>query len=145
MIVATARVRRWPVGPSSFGDITGKEVLRTGWTEDTEGNSVFEVQFAVNLTAAEQEAVLLRLGTADANEETTRARAWAAADGLRQIRDSTGTLTAANLSTAVRLLARVALYLLRLQLGRTDTVETEPGTTPAPVTEPTQPAPGRNR
>ena len=43
-----------------------------------------------------------------------------ALDGLRQLAASTGTLTGAQLSNAVRLLARVAIRLVRLQLGKLD-------------------------
>lgn len=43
-----------------------------------------------------------------------------ALDGLRQIAASTGTLTGAQLSSAVRLLARVMIRLARLQLGKFD-------------------------
>lgn len=40
--------------------------------------------------------------------------------GLKTIRDSTGTLTAAQLSDAVRLLASAAIALGRLYLGRVE-------------------------
>jgi hypothetical protein len=45
-------------------------------------------------------------------------RALAAIDGLRQIKNSTSTLSAAQLSNAVRLLATVVLVLLRNLYGR---------------------------
>lgn len=43
-----------------------------------------------------------------------------ALDGLKQIRDSTGTLTPLQLSNAARLLASVAIGLIRLYLGRSE-------------------------
>lgn len=116
--------------------IPGKTIIADGW--DVDGS--FYVQTSENLSASEADAIALRLTTTDSNEEATRTRAWNAADGLRQIRDSTGVLTATSLSNAVRLIARVVLHLLRLQLGRTDVLETEPGAvTPTPVA----PEPGR--
>lgn len=53
-------------------------------------------------------------------EITVRTRVDQALDGLRQIRDSSGTLTAAQLSQAVRLLARVQIALVRLVLRKLD-------------------------
>lgn len=47
-------------------------------------------------------------------------RADQALDGLKTIRDSTGALTLAQLSNAVRLLATVVIALVRLRLGRRD-------------------------
>jgi hypothetical protein len=44
-----------------------------------------------------------------------------AIDGLKTIRDSTGDLTATELSDAVRLLASVGVALARLRLGHTET------------------------
>jgi hypothetical protein len=43
-----------------------------------------------------------------------------ALDGLKLIRDSTGTLTALQLSNAVRLLANVAIAVVRLYIGRVE-------------------------
>lgn len=57
-------------------------------------------------------------GTPAANAEQTRGRVEQAFTGLRAVANSGGTLTAAQLSNAVRLLATVLLHLLRLQLGR---------------------------
>ena len=57
---------------------------------------------------------------ANINYRTMRADASQAMDGLRQIANSTGTLTGAQLSNAVRLLARVAIRLVRLQLSQLD-------------------------
>lgn len=56
-------------------------------------------------------------------EETARADADQALDGLRLIANSTGTLTGAQLSNAVRLLARVAIRLARLQLRKLDAAD----------------------
>lgn len=57
------------------------------------------------------------------NRDTTRQRAEQALDGLRTIKNTTGSLTAAQLSNAVRLLATVCLHLARLQLGRHEDTE----------------------
>jgi hypothetical protein len=57
------------------------------------------------------------------NEATVGDRASAAMADLRTLRDTTGTLTAAQMSNALRLLARVALALIRLQLRRFDSTE----------------------
>jgi hypothetical protein len=56
-------------------------------------------------------------------ENTIRDDADKALDGLRQIATSTGTLTGAQLSNAVRLLARVAIRLVRLQLSKLDATD----------------------
>jgi hypothetical protein len=61
--------------------------------------------------------------TAAANDSTMRADVDQALDGLRAIINSSGTLTAAQLSNAVRLLARVLLRLCRFQLGKLDAVD----------------------
>jgi hypothetical protein len=61
--------------------------------------------------------------TAAANETTIRAEVDQALDGLRQIANSSGTLTAAQLSNAVRLLARVLIRMIRFQLGKLDAVD----------------------
>lgn len=57
------------------------------------------------------------------NAATIEAAAAAALDGLRQIAGTTGTLTGAQLSNAVRLLARVAIRLIRLQLRKLDAAD----------------------
>jgi hypothetical protein len=57
------------------------------------------------------------------NAATMRAEVDQALDGLRQIANSSGTLTAAQLSNAVRLLARVLIRVIRFQLGKLDAVD----------------------
>jgi hypothetical protein len=57
------------------------------------------------------------------NETTIRAEVDQALDGLRLITNSSGTLTAAQLSNAVRLLARVLIRVIRFQLGKLDAVD----------------------
>lgn len=49
-------------------------------------------------------------------EQSLTAEAPAALDGLRLIANSTGTLTAAQLSNACRLMARVLIVLVRLAM-----------------------------
>lgn len=125
MIVSVARPARWPVDAGMFADITTKEITRLGWSTDTGGDSVFEVQFAVNLTQAEADAVVLRLTSTDGNDETMRRQAWEALADLRTIRDTgdTTVLTGLQLSRAARLFARVLVFLLRLYFRRTDAAD----------------------
>lgn len=54
------------------------------------------------------------------NADTLRTRADQSIAGLVQIKNSTGTLTGVQLSSAVRLLATVLVAILRLQIGRLD-------------------------
>ena len=54
---------------------------------------------------------------------TLRTRADAALVDLRTIRDSSGNLSSAQLSNAVRLMARVLIVLIRLALSRYDGVD----------------------
>jgi hypothetical protein len=61
--------------------------------------------------------------TAEANATLMRADVDQALDGLRAIINSSGTLTGAQLSNAVRLLARVLLRLCRFQLGKLDAAD----------------------
>jgi hypothetical protein len=61
--------------------------------------------------------------TRDANDLTMRAEVDQALDGLRQIANSSGTLTAAQLSNGVRLLARVLIRVIRFQLNKLDAVD----------------------
>lgn len=61
--------------------------------------------------------------TSETNETSTRTNAEQAIDGLRTIAGSSGTLTAAQLSSAVRLLARVALHVIRITLGKHDAAD----------------------
>lgn len=58
-----------------------------------------------------------------ANRDATAQKAEAAFDGLRTLKSTTGNLTAAQLSNAVRLLATVCLHLVRLQLARHEDTE----------------------
>jgi len=58
--------------------------------------------------------------TLEVNESVQSQRALDAIAGLRQIKGTTGTLTGAQLSNAVRLLATVALVLVRRAYDRHD-------------------------
>jgi hypothetical protein len=62
-------------------------------------------------------------GTPNDNADQTRDRAEKAFNGLQAVTNSTGPLTVAQLSNAVRLLATVLLHILRLQLGRHEDVD----------------------
>lgn len=57
------------------------------------------------------------------NEAVLRDRADQAIDQLRTLATSTGTLTGAQLSTGLRLAARVLLVLIRLHLRRLDATD----------------------
>ncbi len=109
--INSADLRR-PVTDGMFADITTVAVVRV---EDT-GTGTLTVEFASDLTPEQVTAVQRRLRTSNANEETMWQRADAALADLRLIRDSTGTLTGAQLSSAVRVLARVCIGLVRLRL-----------------------------
>jgi hypothetical protein len=63
---------------------------------------------------------LAAVETAATNDTTIRDKVDKALDGLRTIAGSSGNLSAANLSNAVRLLARVQIGLIRLQLSKLD-------------------------
>lgn len=59
-------------------------------------------------------------GTAGANEQAIRDAVVAHFADLRAIRNTSGTLNGANLSNAVRVLARGQIHVLRLLLGALD-------------------------
>lgn len=61
--------------------------------------------------------------TVEENESTLRTRAESALADLRILAGTSGTLTTAQLSNAVRLLARVALAVARLHLRRFDSAD----------------------
>ncbi len=117
--------------------LAGKDIIADGFDPAT---GEFVVQTAVTASVEEAEAVRRHLSTANGVEETLHARAWEAADGLRSIVNSTGPLSATQLSNAVRLLARVALALVRLQLRRLDSADDTAPT--ATTTAPAQTAQG---
>jgi hypothetical protein len=54
------------------------------------------------------------------NEQTLNSRADTAIADMRALANGTGTLTAAQLTTAVRGIAKAVLYLMRLYLRRLD-------------------------
>jgi len=59
-----------PARPDAgLSDLTSKEILKRGYEEDVLGKERYVVQFAVNLTADEEAAVLRRLNAANAVEE----------------------------------------------------------------------------
>ena len=57
------------------------------------------------------------------NETTLTGRATSALVDLRTLRDTTGTLTGLQMSNGLRLLARVAIGLIRLQLRQLDSAD----------------------
>lgn len=59
-------------------------------------------------------------GWRDTNEDTIEARADQALSDLRTVRDSTGELSNAQLSDAVRLFARVLIAIVRLAIRKLD-------------------------
>lgn len=69
------------------------------------------------------EKVVERDITEESNDSTLRQRADQALAGLRTLSNTTGTLTAAQLSDAVRLLARAVNALIRLALRKLDAAD----------------------
>jgi hypothetical protein len=67
-----------------------------------------------------EESEPTRYDPTEAVAQTLNERADAALADLRTIATSTGTLTGAQLSNAVRVLARVGIALIRLELRRLD-------------------------
>lgn len=118
MIVAVWGPRR-PY--ADLSTITTKEISRRGWI-DSDGDEHYEVQFVVNLTAAEQDQVVRRLSTGGEVEETLHARATAAYQDLLAF-ENLATPTNAQVVTVVRLLCKVARGLIRLQLRQFDTAD----------------------
>lgn len=117
MIVTVDYLRR-PWAEVDLSDLTTKQVTDSGW--DAEGR--WFVQFAVNLTAAEVEAVQRRLGTASTAEETLQERAWTATQNLLAF-ESLASPTNAQTLAVVRLLCRAVRALIRLQLRRLDSAD----------------------
>jgi hypothetical protein len=108
------------------------EVTRDGvviawrqWPSTVDGEiTVFDGETTATrqMTATERQHLSERL-TADSittNEASIRGKVDTALDGLRTIAATSGTLSGANLSNAVRLLARVQVGLIRLQLSKLD-------------------------
>lgn len=118
MIVAVAR----PARPyADLGDLTAKEILERGW-RDVDGDEAYVVQFAVNLSAAEEAAIRRRLTTGSGIEETLHERATTAYADLQAFEALT-TPTNAQTVAVVRLLCKVARALIRLQLRQLDTAD----------------------
>ena len=118
MIVAVTR----PARPyADLSDLTAKQILDRGW-QQVDGDEVYVVQYAVNLTAAEEAAVRRRLGTSGQVEEDLQARA---ADAYQQLQafENLATPTNAQVVAAVRLLCKVARALIRLQLRQFDALD----------------------
>jgi hypothetical protein len=100
---------------ADLSDITSKEIVDRGWQNDGEYVTPFFVQFAVNLTAAEEAAVKRRLTTSGNVEETLYERAVNAYQDLQAF-ENLATPTNAQVVAAVRLLCKVARALIRMQL-----------------------------
>lgn len=98
-----------------FADITSKQA--TSFGSDTNGQLF--VEFAVDLTTAETEAVVRRLSSSNFNEETIQAQAEGAMTDLRAYAD-TASPTNAQTVVVVKLLCRVCIRLIRLVLHRLD-------------------------
>lgn len=119
---------------ADLADITAKEILRRGWETDADGTEQYVIQYAVNLTAAEEAAVRRRLTTGSAVEETLHAAGLAALTTDRTFRDNAApqlasgadaiiaapTLTQANmrsLAQGVKVLANQVDALTRQNIG----------------------------
>lgn len=107
---------------ADLADLTTKEITERGWETDADGTETYAVHFAVNLSAAEVEAVRRRLGTGSQVEETLHERAVAAYQDLQAFENLSSPTNAQTLA-AVRLLCKVVRGLIRLQLRRLDSVE----------------------
>lgn len=96
--------------PTLFSDITPLTY------EVIDNMGEYTLRFAGNLTEQEARWVTWR-ATLTATDETLLRQAESVLPDLRLVRDSTGTLTTAQLSSAVRLLARVEVGLVRKLIG----------------------------
>lgn len=116
-MIVTAPTLARPVDTAAFTDITTKQCLSVGWVDGQ-----VAVQFAVDLTAAEQAAVKRRCVTGSPNEETVVAGAEQTLNALRAY-VATPVPTAAQTTAAVKLLCQVAITLTRFALRRFDGVD----------------------
>lgn len=114
-------VARWPIDATMFADITTKEILALGWSDHDDG-SWFFVQFAVNLTAAENDQVYRRVTSSGDIDEQLQARAVNAYKALQDY-EALAAPTNANTVQVVKLLCKVVRALIRLQLRRLDAVD----------------------
>jgi hypothetical protein len=103
----------------SFSDITSAQKLGPAFW-DPDAPHILVIPMSPEPTEAEASRIVQRLTTENLQEETIRDNAQAVLQDLRQIRDSTGTLSSANLSAAVRVLARAVIAIIRLQLRQLD-------------------------
>ena len=108
--------------PDLFADITS--IPYTTASEDSEWANLTTdltsvLVFAGDLTDQERQRVIWR-ATTTPNEETILRAARSIMADLRTIRDSTGNLSAANLSNAVRVLARAMIGVIRLLIRDLD-------------------------
>jgi hypothetical protein len=103
-----------------FSDLITAE--RTGpavWVSE----GVLEIPLSVEPTPEQAVAIRTRLTTRNLNEETIMNRARELYTDLRAIRNTTGSLSNAQLSNAVRVLARGEIAMLRLLLKELDGVD----------------------
>jgi hypothetical protein len=108
------RVDRVPasIDETSFGDITSVPVTRI---EKEDGQ--WTLEFSGDLTSREQWQVRIRLAATTQVAEHMLVALLDQFDDLRLIRGSTGTLTATQLSNAVRALAAAQIRIIRLLAG----------------------------
>jgi hypothetical protein len=116
MIVKTPPFQR-PVDNSTFTDITP---LAFTIGKDALGGPALD--FAGDLTDDQVQQIRERVDE-PVNSTTLKQQTHDAFVGLRQTRDSTGALTNAQLSNAVRLQAKVIIALGRMVLGEEDAVD----------------------
>jgi hypothetical protein len=118
MIVAVTR----PARPyADLSDLTSKTISERGWRV-IDGDEVYLIQFAVNLTADEEAAIRRRLTTSGQVEEDLQARAASAYADLQAF-EALSNPTNAQTLAAVKLLCRVARALIRLQLRQLDAAD----------------------
>lgn len=106
---------------ADLSDVTTKQLLSRGWAEH-DGVETYDVQYAVNLTAAEQDQVVRRLTTSGQVEETLQARA---VDAYQDLLAYENAASPTNLQTVVvvKLLCKVVRAMMRVLFRRLDALD----------------------
>lgn len=113
MILSYAGVIR-PLTTASF-----PEIPNTCLRVETLPNGLTEFEFAGDLTARQQWLVRIRASSPDDVTDSLMQSYFDSLADLRTIRNTVGTLTAAQLSNAVRSLATAQIRAARLMFGDT--------------------------
>lgn len=110
MDIYISTVRR-TLDPNTFSDIT-----TLPYTSVKDENDEWKLSFSGDLTSTQVTAIQNRCSLS-VGEETQQKQITAALSDLRTIRDSTGTLTGAQLSNSVRVIARCLVYAIKRSLN----------------------------